>query len=132
MLNDSPKLIKARQAKLLLRPWVSDLVMGLHCWGEGPLPKWITWLGGGGRTCLAIRGSRVLRIDCCGDWNVQGSSLVGSGDLDLVGQRLPLDCAQVGKPIVIQKLSGMATCVWIETVELIGPVWRMVRAVGDL
>lgn len=41
MLNGSPKLFKARQAKLLLGPWGSDLVMEFHSWGEaGLLREW--------------------------------------------------------------------------------------------
>lgn len=35
-------------------------------------------------------------------------------------------------PIVIQKVSGVATYVQIETAELTDPVWRMARAVGNL
>lgn len=35
-------------------------------------------------------------------------------------------------PIVIQKVSDVATYVQIETAELTGPVWRMARAVGNL
>lgn len=47
MLNNSSKLIKARQAKVLLRPWGSNLVMEFHSWGKaGLLQEWVTWLWG--------------------------------------------------------------------------------------
>lgn len=51
MLTDSTRLIKARQAKDLLRPWGSDLVMEFHSWGEaGLLLNGSPGCGGGGRT----------------------------------------------------------------------------------
>lgn len=51
MLTDSTRLIKAQQAKALLRPWGSDMVMEFHSWGEsGFLLNGSPGCGGGGRT----------------------------------------------------------------------------------